>query len=114
MIEHHRSCYGRYYGHHFVIGISCMDQLDNILAVVSNPVQMRESKWIIQKYIGNALKPSISFVSIYILKHTLETPLLIYDTKFDIRQWFLVTDWNPLTMWMYKVCCIFLRSLKSH
>ena len=35
-----------------VIGISCVDRLDDILAVVSNPVQMRESKWIIQKYIG--------------------------------------------------------------
>ena len=62
-------------------GISLDMKLENILAVV-NKSTGHQGRYIVQKYI--------------------ERPFLIYETKFDIRQWFLVTSWNPLNVWMYK------------
>ncbi|XP_018320481.1 tubulin glycylase 3D-like [Agrilus planipennis] len=69
------------------IGIHLCRTLEYILTIVKNNPQR---KYVIQKYI--------------------ERPLLIHHTKFDIRQWFLISNTNPLTLWIYNECYVRLSS----
>ncbi|KAG5334689.1 TTL3A glycylase, partial [Acromyrmex charruanus] len=62
-------------------GIVLMNKLEDVVAKV-NPTGKPDTQYVVQKYI--------------------ERPLLIHHTKFDIRQWFIVTCAQPLTLWMYK------------
>lgn len=64
-------------------GISVYANLNLIKqAVGAELTTISSSRWVAQKYI--------------------ERPLLIHGVKFDIRQWFVVTDWEQLTIWMYR------------
>eukprot|EP00116_Pleurobrachia_bachei_P000417 sb/3460679/ len=60
-------------------GVIPQNNLDEIIKLADS---CKEEKWVIQKYI--------------------EHPFLVHNTKFDIRQWFMVTDWNPLTLYFYQ------------
>ncbi|KAJ0181648.1 hypothetical protein K1T71_002370 [Dendrolimus kikuchii] len=61
-------------------GIQLMNNIKDIIGLINVPTQ--KTRYVVQKYIEN--------------------PLVIYDTKFDIRQWFLITNCQPLTIWVYK------------
>jgi tubulin monoglycylase TTLL3/8 len=66
-------------------GIRIFNKLDLIMHYIGEETP-EDQFWVAQKY--------------------MENPLLIHNRKFDIRQWVLVTNWNPLTVWFYAECYI--------
>ncbi|XP_075149250.1 tubulin tyrosine ligase-like 3A [Haematobia irritans] len=56
------------------------------------------------KKIVNIVNPPIASKSRFVVQKYMERPLIIHQTKFDIRQWFLISNIQPLMVWMYKEC----------
>ena len=65
-------------------GIICTNKINDMLKHMGMSVSGATSHWVAQKYIEN--------------------PFLINSKKFDIRQWVIVTDWNPVTIYIYGEC----------
>lgn len=64
-------------------GITTFMDLNKLLKYVDAGTG-RYAQWIVQKY--------------------MENPLIVAQRKFDLRQWVVVTNWNPVTIYFYDEC----------
>lgn len=64
-------------------GIATFMDLNKLLKYVDAGTG-RYTQWIVQKY--------------------MENPLIVAQRKFDLRQWVVVTNWNPVTIYFYDEC----------
>lgn len=76
-------------------GIKCLDNIEKIL----DTIVVKDIRWVAQKYIENPL-------IIKKRKVLSNTIFLFIYFQFDIRQWVLVADWNPLKIYFYNECYI--------
>lgn len=64
-------------------GIMTFGDINKLLKYIEAGTGL-STQWIVQKYMENSL--------------------IIAKRKFDMRQWILVTSWNPLTIYFYNEC----------
>jgi len=63
-------------------GITIHSKFENIVSSIET--SQLDTIWVVQKYIEN--------------------PMIILNKKFDIRQWVVVTSWQPLRIWYFDEC----------